>query len=403
MSSNAIVLGMAVTLILAMASQLLALKVRVPGIVVLLPVGFAAGHFIPDVNLRPALGEAYAPAVSLAVAMILFDGGLELNIRDMRDHVRGVVRRLQTLGVAMTATAGTLLAWGLLDVDWRSALMFGVMIVVSGPTVIGPLLSFARPGRNPSLILSWEGTTVDAIGAILAAVVYAGFVHPYATGILGALIAFVVSVSLGLAGAAIAVLVLWLLLTRLKLSGLIATQVIVMTVVGTAGVCDAIRDDTGLIAAISVGLAFANLKGLEMPKDRQFFTTIVQLVIGVLLPTLGIIAVLVLVVRPLIAGLLTLGSSLSWQERAFIGWMHPRGIIAAATAASFGVGLTSVGIGGANKLLPAVFLVILGTVAVYGITASHLARCLGLQVSKDAQTEVADAMPEGPAALPDVS
>ena len=418
MSSSAIVLGMGVTLILAMASQLLALKVRVPGIVVLLPVGFVAGHFIPDVNLRPALGEAYAPAVSLAVAMILFDGGLELNIREMRAHVRGTVRRLQTLGVAMTATAGTLLAWGLLDVDWRSALMFGVMIVVSGPTVIGPLLNFARPGRNPSLILSWEGTTVDAIGAILAAVVYAGFVHPDATGILGDLFAFAVSIALGLAGAAIAVVVLWLLLTRLKLSGLMATQVIVMTVVGVAGVCDAIRDDTGLIAAISIGLAFANLKGLEMPKDRQFFATIVQLVIGVLfisisssvsfssvsavlVPTLGIIAVLVLVVRPLIIGLLTLGSALSWQERVFIGWMHPRGIIAAATAASFGVGLTSVGIAGADKLLPAVFLVILGTVAIYGLTASRLARRLGLQVSKDAQTEVTDAMPAGPAALPD--
>jgi len=119
---------------------------------------------------------------------------------------------------------------------------------------------------------------------------------------------------------------------------------------------------------------------------------------AVLLPTVVVVAALVLVVRPLVVGIVTLRTTLTWQERVFIAWMHPRGIIAAATAASFGVGLTSVGIAGASTLLPSIFLVILCTVAVYGLSASHVARLLGLQVSKVDQQAVAATLPDRPAA-----
>jgi NhaP-type Na+/H+ or K+/H+ antiporter len=195
-----------------------------------------------------------------------------------------------------------------------------------------------------------------------------------------------------------------------------ATQVILMTVVGIAGLCDAIRPDTGLIAAVLAGVAFANLPQLKIPQDRRFFEAIVQLVIGVLfisiassvtfgsvwsvlLPTIVVVLGLVLIVRPMVAALVTLRTDLRWQERVLIGWMHPRGIIAAATAASFGVGLSAVGIAGANKLLPAVFLVILGTVSIYGLTASSVAKLLGLQVSKEDQLKLDEHMPIPPTAV----
>ena len=413
MSSNAIVLGMGLTLLLAMASQLVALKLRIPGIVVLLPVGFVAGHFIPQINLRATFGDAYSPMVSLAVAMILFDGGLELVIGEARGAVQRVVRRLQSAGVAITAGCGSLLAYYLLGISWQAAALFGIMVVVSGPTVVTPLLGFARPGKTPSLVLGWEGTTVDPIGAIIAAVVFEGFINPQRSGVLADVSRFCTSAVVGVAGAVVAIGILWLLLNKVSLSGAAATQAIVMTVVGVAGVCDALREDTGLIAAISVGVAFANLPGLDMPEDRKFFGTIVHLVIGVLFisiassvsfgsvsavfaPTIVIVLGLVVVVRPLVAWIATLGTSLRWQERFFIGSMHPRGIIAAATAASFGVGLAAAGIRGANKLLPAVFLVILGTVAIYGLSASWLARALGLQVSAEAQSKVDEEMPSPP-------
>jgi NhaP-type Na+/H+ or K+/H+ antiporter len=350
--------------------------------------------------------------VSLAVALILFSGGLGLVVDDVRGKVHRIVRRLQTFGVAITAAGATGLAVLVLHMSWRAAIMFGVVVVVSGPTVVGPLLDFARPGRTPSLILSWEGTTVDAIGAILAAVVFQGFIHPAAHGVTTEAGAFVLSAALGVAGALVAVGILWLLLARIGLRGKIATQAILMVVLGIACVCDAVRPETGLIAAVLAGVAFANIPALQIPQDREFLEAIVQLVIGVLfisiassvpfgsvravlVPTIVVVLGLVLVVRPFSAAVVTFGTDLPWRERAFVGLMHPRGIIAAATAASFGVGLGAVHVGGADKLLPAVFLVILGTVAIYGLSASGIARLLGLQVSKGDQ-EILDETLPGP-------
>ena len=165
--------------------------------------------------------------------------------------------------------------------------------------------------------------------------------------------------------------------------------------------CDALRDDTGLIAAIFMGLAAANLRGFDIPARRPFFETLVQLIIGVLfisisatvtpqslrhliLPTLALVAVLVIVARPIVAFTSTLRTDLTKGERAFIGWMAPRGIVAAATASTFTAGLVAKGIGGASKILPVTFLVIVATVTLYGLTAAPVAR--RLHVGRPART-----------------
>jgi len=212
---------------------------------------------------------------------------------------------------------------------------------------------------------------------------------------------FTFSVIVGVLGGAIGTL-LWVLLHRL-VSGVLATEVILALVVAVAAVCHALRSDTGLIAAIVMGVAIANLKGIEPPEDRPFFRTIVQLVIGllfvsisatvtpaslldVLWPTLALVACLVLVVRPLVAFVSTARTDLSTDERTFVGWMDPRGIVAASTAASFAPQLTASGLVGADKLLPATFLVIVGTVVIYGLTAVPVARKLG--VARDVRGEL---------------
>jgi NhaP-type Na+/H+ or K+/H+ antiporter len=157
----------------------------------------------------------------------------------------------------------------------------------------------------------------------------------------------------------------------------LSTEVILSLVVAVAATCDATRSDSGLIAAIVMGVAIANLKGIEPPEDRPFFRTIVQLVIGllfvsisatvtptslldVLWPTIGLVACLVLIVRPVVAFVSTVRTDLPKNERAFVGWMDPRGIVAASTTASFAPQLASSGVEGADKLLPATFLVIVG-------------------------------------------
>ncbi|MGW1616995.1 hypothetical protein ACWCQZ_48075 [Streptomyces sp. NPDC002285] len=164
--------------------------------------------------------------------------------------------------------------------------------------------------------------------------------------------------------------------------------------IAVAAACDMARDDTGLIAAILMGLAVVHLPGFDVPESRPFLETLVRLVIGLLfvsisatvtpdslghvvLPTLGVVAVLVLLTRPLTVWLATLGPGLSLGERGFIAWMAPRGIVAAANASTFSAGLVAAGIHGASKILPATFLTIAATVTLYGLTAVPMARRLG--------------------------
>jgi len=275
--------------------------------------------------------------------------------------------------------------------------VLGAILIVSGPTVVTPILHAARTGKKVTTILGFEGTTIDPIGAIIAVVVFQAITashahHEVLSGILG----FAGRIGLGVAGGAVSVAVLWLLLKKLKLTGILATQVIIATVITIAGLCDAVQDDTGLVAAITMGIVLANLRGVDLPEDRPFIKTVVQLAIGVLFiaisatvtpaslrgviwPTLALMALLVLVVRPAVAVVATARSSLTRNERIFIGAMDPRGIVAASTAASFSAPLVALHIGGADKLLPATFLVIVGTVAIYGLGAAPLASKLGLR------------------------
>jgi NhaP-type Na+/H+ or K+/H+ antiporter len=274
--------------------------------------------------------------------------------------------------------------------------MLGAFLIVSGPTVVTPIMRAARPGKKLTSILEFEGTTVDPIGAIIAVVVFNGLKSSNEHTALAAVLGFAGRIGIGVAGGAIGIAVLWLLLTKLELTGILAVEAIFATVIVIAGLCDAIQDDTGLVAAITMGIVIANWPGIDLPSDRPMLKSLVQLIVGVLFisisatvtpaslrgviwPTLALVACLVLLVRPAVAVVATMRTSLTRNERIFIGSMDPRGIVAASTAASFSAPLIALGIGGANKLLAATFLVIVGTVTIYGLAAVPLARKLGLR------------------------
>lgn len=381
-------------MLLAVGCQIVAARARIPAIVLLLPVGFVGGHFVESLDGSKTLGAAFSPMVGLAVAVILFDCGLDLELRELEQHSQRVVRRLLAVGVPLTWGLAALMAAPLLGISGAAATMLGAIVIVSGPTVVGPLLAAARPGRRVNYVLGWEGAAIDPIGAIISALVFQGLVNDVHVLGIDAAGAFLRSVAIGLAGGAVGTLVLWLVL-RLRLQGELATEAVLAVVVGTAAICDAIRDDTGLIAAIVIGVATANLPAIDLPEDRRFFRTVVQFVIGVLfisisaavtfasvrevlVPALALVAGLVLVVRPVVAALAAWRTSLSWRERVFLGWMHPRGIVAASTAAGFGSALAAAGVDGADALVPTTFVVIIATVTIYGLTAAALARRLGL-------------------------
>ncbi|GHC58071.1 cation:proton antiporter [Streptomyces cinnamoneus] len=394
MTTDQILMGVGLTLMLAVGSQVLASRLRIPALIVLLPVGFAAGALIDDVNPERLLGAAFSPLVSLAVAVILYDAGLGLDLARMRGHRRRVVSRLICIGVPVTWLLGALLAAPLLGMSRRAAVMTGAILVVSGPTVVGPLLGFVRPKDRLQHILVWEGSLIDPVGGILGALVFhavtASTGHYFDSVAAG----FLTGVGIGAAGGVAGAAVLWGLFRALPLGEVLGTTVQLAAVIGGAALCDVLREDTGLIAAVMMGLAVANLPGIDVPARRPFFETLVTVILGLLfisisatvtpqslrhvgLPALGLAAFLVLAVRPVVAAVSTPGTDLTRGERGFIGWMAPRGIVAAATASTFSAGLAAQGIGGAAKILPATFVVIVATVTLYGLTASPVARLLG--------------------------
>src|SRR5262245_25504350 len=393
MSTDQILCGVGLILVLAVGSQVLASRLRIPALIVLLPAGFTAGALTTDVNPERLLGPAFQPLVSLAVAVILYDSGTALQWGKVRGRARRVVPRLVIWGVPVTMAFAAVLSAPLLGMSAGAAVMTGAILVVSGPTVVGPLLAFVRPADRLQRILSWEGSLIDPIGGILGAVVFHAVLTSTSGGVGHPLGRFLLSVGIGAAGAAAGVAVLWLCLCKLDLDDVLSTAAQLACVVGVAAVCDSLRDDAGLIAAVLMGLAVANLRAFDVPAKRPFFETLVQLIIGVLfvaisatvtpeslkhivLPTLALVAVLVLVTRPLVAFVATIGTELTRGERAFTGWMAPRGIIAAATASTFGATLAAHHVGGASKILPVAFLVIVATVAIYGLTAVPVARPL---------------------------
>ena len=395
MTTNQILTGVGLILALAVGSQVLASRLRIPAIIVLLPAGFVAGALTSDVNPQNLLGPAFEPLVSLSVAVILYDAGLSLDMRKLKGHTRKVVIRLIVLGVLITTALAASVAAPLLGMSRGAALMLGIILVVSGPTVVGPLLSFVRPTERVQQVLIWEGSLIDPVGGILGALVFHGVVASTSKGPGSQLAQFAASVGVGVAGGVIGTALLWLLLRKLRLGEVLGTTAQLAAVIAVAAACDVIREDTGLIAAIFMGLALANRRGFDIPSRRPFFETLVQLIIGVLfisisatvtpaslrhllLPTLALVAVLVLLARPIVAFASTLRTDLTKGERAFIGWMAPRGIVAAATASTFAAGLVAKGIGGAGKILPATFVVIVATVTLYGLTAVPAARRLGV-------------------------
>src|ERR1700744_1701383 len=400
-TTNPILDGVGLILVLAVGSQVLASRLRIPAIIVLLPVGFVAGALTSDVNPDKLLGPAFEPLVSLSVAVILYDAGLGLDLRKLRGHTRKVVIRLIVLGVLITTGLAAAVAAPLLGMSRGAAVMLGVLLVVRGPPVVGPLLGFVRPAEQVQQILIWEGSLIDPVGGILGALVFHAVIASTSRGPGRQLGQFAASIGIGLAGGGIGTALLWLLLRKLRLGEMLGHTAQLAAVIAVAAACDVIREDTGLVAAIFMGLALANRPDFDIPSRRPFFEALVQLIIGILfisisatvspqslrhllLPTFALVAVLVLVARPITAFASTLRTDVPGNARAFIGWMAPRGIVAAATASTFAAGLVAKGVGGAAKILPGAFVVIVVTVPLYGLTAMPAARRLG--VTRPART-----------------
>jgi NhaP-type Na+/H+ or K+/H+ antiporter len=397
MSTDDVLLGLGLVTVLAVGSQLLAGRVRLPAIVVLLPVGFLAGIATDNVHPDALLGALYQPFVSLAVGVILFEAGLRLSVGEVARDIRKIVGRLVTVGVVVTwagvTVAVVLLFNGLGDLV---PLLIGAVLVVSGPTVVLPLLSFVRPARKVRSLLMWEGVLVDPIGALLGVLVFHAVLSGASGGQRWRPGEMLLSVGVGALVGALAAAILWVLLRETQRTApRQSVPAVLMMVVAALVAADLIREDAGFVATTLMGAVLANQHRIDVSLMLEFHGTLVQLLIGALfvliaasvspsdvnavLPgALALVAAMVIVVRPLAVALATWRSGLTLRERAFVAWMAPRGIVAGATASAFGLELAQAKVPGADRILPIAFVAIFGTVVLYGLTAAPVARLLGV-------------------------
>jgi len=396
-------IGIASVIALGIGAQWLAWRVHLPSILLLLVVGFLAGPITGLLHPDELFGELLLPVVSIAVAIILFEGGLSLSLRELRE-VGSVFLKLISLGALVTWGASAALAWLVFGLSPSLALLLGAILVVTGPTVIMPLLRHLRPRRRVGNTLKWEGIVIDPIGAILAVLVFEVILATSdpgeATGMaaLGVLKALGGGSGIGLVGAAVLVVAL----QRYWVPDFMQNPVTLMVVVLAYTAANHIQPESGLLAVTIMGVVLANQRAVTVKHIVEFKENLRVLLIAVLFIVLTArlslasfadlgwnvalyLGLLIVVVRPLAVALSTLKSTLSWRERAFVAWLAPRGIVAAAVSSLFTLRLAEAGYPQADQLIALTFAVIAGTVTIYGLTAAPIARRLG----------VADPNPQG--------
>ncbi len=381
------------------AAQWAAWRLRIPVIIVLLVAGLVAGPVGGFFNPDELFGELLFPVVSLAVGIVLFEGSIHLGVRQLRAAGRVSVM-LVTLGATVSFALTTAFAVLALGRPAGEAALLGAILVVTGPTVIGPLLRQVRPRGRVGPILQAEGILIDPLGAVMALLVFevvrAEQTEGAAAAVLGTLAQVAAAgVVLGLLGAAL----VWTLMRFYLVPDHLQQAVVLATVVMSFALADHLQEEAGLLAVTVMGLALANQRKVSVEHFAEFNETLqVLLVSGLFLiiaarldldelradlgRNLLLLGALVLIVRPVSVMVATIRSGLSRNERVFLAWIAPRGIVAAAVSSVFALRLDEAGLDGGNELAASVVVVIIGTIALAGLTARPLARALELAQSE---------------------
>jgi NhaP-type Na+/H+ or K+/H+ antiporter len=390
MESTGLALGAIV--IAGVGAQWLASRLRIPSILFLLVAGVLVGPVLDIVEPQALFGDTLFPAVSLAVGILLFEGGLGLRFGRLREG-RGAVLRLVTLGALVTWVVGGVAAWWLLDLSPGQAALLGGVVIVSGPTVVLPLLAQLRL-RNPlDTVARWEGIVIDPVGATVGVVVVGvllgterGLGHPA----LEVLTTVAAGAAIGVAAAALMVVIV----ERHLVGDALLNSVTLMVIVIAFGCANAVRPEAGLFATAFMGAALANQRRVSLRQIARFEEDLGLLLLAVLfvvlgaqldldalweqlVPALALSAVLILVARPLAVAVSTVGTRLGWRERVFLMALAPRGIVAASVSSLFALELADASIP-MPELVPATYVVIFVTVALATVVSGPLSRRLGL-------------------------
>ncbi|WP_409253111.1 cation:proton antiporter [Bacillus sp. SCS-153A] len=385
--------------LLGILSQWAAWRFRLPAIVVMSIAGLLAGPFLGIIHPKEDFGDLFKPIISMAVAIILFEGSLNLDFRGVKGLGRPVFR-IVTIGAFLAWILGSLGAHYVAGLSWAVSFVIGGLFIVTGPTVILPLLRQAKLKPRPAAILKWEGIIVDPFGALLA--VFAFEIILFLTSEEGAantlLMFFLASL--------FAVVFGWLcgrgigwMFEKGHVPEFLKSPVVFAVVLACFTISDEITHETGLLAVTAMGMTLANMQISSIDDMRHFkenisvlliSTIFVMLTASLSLETLieifnwkiiGYVLLMLFIVRPLSIFLSTIGTDLSWQEKTLVGWIAPRGIVALTVSGYFASVLLENGFEDAAILTSVTFALVFGTVTVHGFSIGWLAKKLDLAIN----------------------
>ena len=386
-----------VTVIAGISAQVLGKYLKIPSIVFLLLFGILLGGDGLGSIEPELLGYGLEVIVSLSVALILFEGGLSLQVRDLA-KISGSLRKLITIGTLITLIGGGIAAHFLADFPWELSFLYASLVVVTGPTVIGPLLKQVQVERQVATLLESEGVLIDPVGAILAVlilgIVLSGNVDP-----IKLIEDLTIRLSIGTAiGAAGGWLLGWFLKRTDFLNSDLKNLVVLASVWGLFCLAQYIQEESGLMATVVAGILLSAVQVPELRLLRRFQGQLTILTVSVLfillaadLSLASIVALgwggaltvlaLMLVVRPLNVWMCTWNSQLNWRQKLFVSWIGPKGIVSASVASLFAILLTQAQISGGDSIKALVFLTIMMTVGIQGLTAQTVANILELNAT----------------------
>jgi NhaP-type Na+/H+ or K+/H+ antiporter len=386
--------------VLGIGAQWVAWRTGWPAIVLMLAAGFLAGPVFGLIHPEEAFGDLMEPMIGIGVALILFEGGLSLDLRELR-HSGDAVWRLATVGVFVGWALGAAAGFYIAGLVWPVAVLFGGILIVTGPTVVIPLLRQASIQTRPASILKWEGIVNDPTGALCAVIAYEYFRKVAESP--GASLVEVVpplifaAILAGLIGYAAAKVIAFLF-PRGAVPEYLKVPVLFITVIGVFVLSNKIEHEAGLVAVTVMGVALANMGVTSLRSIHPFKENVaVLLVSGIFIllsaslqweelaylqtswrPLLFLLALLFLV-RPITVLISLLGSSVPWNERLFIAWIAPRGIVLVAISGLFALRLGDLGIEGGQLLIGLSFAVVVATVVAHGFTVDLAARLLKIK------------------------
>lgn len=379
--------------ILSLFCQWLGWKLRLPAILPLLIAGLILGPALGVLNPDELFGNLLFPIISLGVAVILFEGSLTLNFKEIKNHGR-MVTSLVTVGAAVTWVCVTLAAYWLVGFSFEIAMLFGALVVVTGPTVIVPMLRSVKPTSKLASILRWEGIVIDPLGALIAVLVFEYIAYSSESGN-HVLMALGLMLSVGFGLGALSGFVVGTVLRKNMLPHYLQNTAVLTIVLAVFVGSNLLREESGLLTVTVMGIWLANMRGVDIAEILEFKETLTVLLISALFILLaarldssamldlgwgglGLLLVVMFIARPLSIWISAIGSSLQSNDKWFLSWVAPRGIVAAAVSSLFAIKLENLGYEGAQHIVPLVFLVIIGTVVVQSLTAGRWAKWLGV-------------------------